>query len=579
MVTKRIGLYVATALASCAGVPANAYDFNAGDVHVSWDSQLTAGAGLRTESPSCSYVGGSGANTGCAGGGNSAQWGNGSLGNLNYKSGQFYSGYIKATSELLLSGYDGYKFMARGSFLYDEAALNTSETSLSNPAKARVAPNYQLLDLWGSKNYTINDMSGHVRVGNQVLNWGESYFASGGINATNSLDFQKLLIPGVQVKEAVLPAPMISIAQGLAPGLNVEAYYQLYWNHDTFPAVGTFWSTWNQLGAGFQPVNYPNANPNLNTYPGAPGSSQVFMGAVQKPPSQGEFGINLHYKPQTVTVDLGLYFENYHDKAPVFGYDANSGTDYFRYMENRQLYGISANFPLGDLAIGVESSYRPRDAVSLTGCFAGTTGNQLDANNSSYAGSCKQWKDLQKIQTDLVAQLNMQPSDYPILNRIAANFAVLTFENTVVQYPGVNNNGVVSSTQGGTRVIQGYDAGYSTWLSDNSNSSGKQILASRGTDTSAGLTLDNNWTYDGTLLPQWQVTPGVTFFYAYYGYTPNMMGQYEEGAKSLNFYVLLNQNPSVWQAGANFTHYWGGAPLAQPYGDRDNIGMFLTRNF
>jgi hypothetical protein len=42
---------------------------------------------------------------------------------------------------------------------------------------------------------------------------------------------------------------------------------------------------------------------------------------------------------------------------------------------------------------------------------------------------------------------------------------------------------------------------------------------------------------------------------------------------------LFNQNPSKWQAGMNFTAYFGGNPLTQPFADRNNIGMFITRNF
>ena len=146
----------------------------------------------------------------------------------------------------------------------------------------------------------------------------------------------------------------------------------------------------------------------------------------------------------------------------------------------------------------------------------------------------------------------------------------------MVNYPGVSRNGLVTSTQGGTQVVQGYAAGYGAWLNNNS---GSPIVASVGSPTSAGITVDYNWTYDGSLVQGWQITPGVTFFDAVYGNTPNAIGQFQQGAKSLNFYLLFNQNPTVWQAGLNFTHYYGGGPISQPYSDRDNIGLFVTRNF
>lgn len=556
---------------ACVITQANAVEFKAGDdVNVSWNSQIIVGLGLRTKSSSCSLVGGTAGETGCGGADNTAQWGNGSLGNLNYKQGRPFSEFLKGTTELLVSTTDGYKFMIRDSLIYDQGATNT-RIPLSSDAKKTVAPNNQLLDLWVSKSYEIGGQGGHVRFGNQVLNWGESYFAVGGLNATNALDIQKLLTPGVQIKEVVLPAPMISIGQGLGHGFHLEGYYQFGWNGDRFPAVGTYWSTWNQLGKGAKPVYVNSANFNLNSYPGDPTAAVTPLGDERHPRSGGQYGLNLHYKPQSAAVDFGLYAMNYHDKAPVLGYDGGTGSYYFRYLDDRKVYGVSANFALGDWAVGTELAYRPRDAVTLTGCS--DSGN-LDFRNSGYAGSCQQWKDMRKSQFDVVGQLNMQPSDYPALKKIGADFAVLTIEGTFVAYPGVSRNGLVTSIQGGASVVQGYAAGYGAWL-DNS----KQIVASVGSPNSAGMTVDFNWTYDGTAISGWQVTPGVTFFAALRGNTPNFLAQYEKGFKSLNFYTLFNKNPAVWQAGVNYTHFFGGDPVTQPYGDRNNIGIFLTRNF
>ncbi len=573
--TKKIICCCIFAQFGCHALQASAVDYTVGDLNISWDSQVIAGSGIRTDAPSCSLVGGPPGTAGCSGVGNAAQWGNGSLGDLNYKKWQPYSAYLKGTTELLISDQDGYKFMLRDTFIYDQGAAN-SIVPLDHSAKSTVAPNNQLLDLWISKSYSIDGQSGHVRFGNQVLNWGESYFAVGGLNATNSLDIQKLNTPGVQVKEAVLPSPMLSIAQGLGNGFNLETYYQLYWNHDRFPAVGTYWSTSNQLGAGAIPAYTNSSNYNISSYPGDPTALVTTYAPTKNARNSGEYGFNLHYKPQSSALDLGLYMENYHDKMPVSGYDAVSGKNYQQYLEDRKVYGLSANLPVGDFAVGAEISYRPRDAVALTGCFAGT-GNVLNANASTYAGSCQQWKDMDKIQTDVVGQLNMQPSDYPILKKLGADFAVFTIEGTMVTYPGVTTNGLVNSTQGGTSVVQGYAAGYGAWLSG--TNAANQIVASKGSSNSEGMTVDFNWTYDGTLVPGWQVNPGVTFFAAVHGDTPNPLGQYLQGAKSLNFYTYFNQNPSVWQAGVNFTYFFGGNAVSQPYSDRSNIGVFVTRNF
>jgi hypothetical protein len=569
-------LTCAAAIATFSAQPALAADFDVGNVHASWVTQITAGAGIRTEDPSCSltgdpHFGGGGA---CGASANTAQWANGHNGDLNYKKWQPYAGYLKGTTELLLTAPDGYKFMGRGTGFYDFAAGNTDRTDLSESARKRTVHDLELLDLWASKDYDIAHEHGHVRVGNQVINWGESLFATGGINATNALDIQKLLTPGTQLKEAVLPSPMVSMAQGLARGVNVEAYYQFGWNHDRFPPVGTFWSTANYLGKGVLPIMLDPNNPNIAGI--GPDAISIPFSNDRLASQQGQFGINLHYKPPGTSLDLGFYFENYHDKTPNLQDNAD-GTFTTKYLENRQLYGISANFPVGDWAIGAETSYRPRDAVSLTPCY-GLNG-PLDIITNGTAGfNCKQWIDKQKYQTDLVGLLSMTPSDYAPVRVLRADTALLTIEGTWIYYPGVSNTGRVTRTIEGQQVQQGYLSGLYSFLENNSDL-GYQIQGTKGTANSAGLTMDYNWTYDGTVIPGWQMTPGVTFFYAFYGYTPNAFANYEKGAKSLNFYVLFNQNPAVWQAGMNFTHFFGGGPITQPLGDRDNIGLFVTRNF
>jgi hypothetical protein len=52
-----------------------------------------------------------------------------------------------------------------------------------------------------------------------------------------------------------------------------------------------------------------------------------------------------------------------------------------------------------------------------------------------------------------------------------------------------------------------------------------------------------------------------------------------QGAKSVNVYVLFNHNPTTWQGGINFTAFFGGNWLSQPYADRNFVGLFATRNF
>lgn len=601
-----IRLFGATMCGALAYGPAHAVSFDTGigDMKADWVSNITGGLGVRTKNPSCSLTGDPNS-YGCGSAANTGMWANGDDGNLNYKKGQAYTAYTSFTSELLLTmPKEGYKFLIRGTGMYDFAADHTQRTPLASDTKSQAVQSIQLLDFWGQKDFNIGDQRAHFRLGNQVINWGESYFASGGINATNSVDIQKLLIPGTQLKQALLPAPMLSFASSLPAGFSTEAYYQFQWNGNKYPPVGTYWSVSDVFGRGAGPASFNTQNFNVagidaGSIAGPNSKNSQFLNSVNQnllngvyagpptnatggtfntilPGNKPQFGLRLGYKPDGADINFGFYYENYTDKAPVLSYLAN-GSSQWSYLQNRSLLGVSTNFALGNWAIGSELSYRPHDAVAMSGCYG--AGGLPDANTNLASGvDCRAWKDMKKIQFDINGQLNMTQTSHPVLKLIGADLGVLTTELTVIKYPGVNANTQYGSTVNGQQVYQMADAGYATWLNNNSGT-GYPIAAGQGTSTAVGLTVDFNWTYDGTLIPGWQVTPGITFYDAVKGYTPTFSANYEAGAKSANFYLLFNQNPQKWQAGLNYTAFYGGNSASQPYSDRNFIGAFVTRNF
>ena len=345
MFKKTINSALAAAIASIGVLPATGHAFSLDlgeNMEGSFNSTITAGVGKRMQSQSCSLVGDK--NSSCGASANEAQWSAGDNGNLNYNKGDFFTTYIKGTHELLVSKPDaGVKFMARGSWLKDFKANDTRRTDLSDEAKDQIVTDFRLLDLWVSKEFSMAENRGRVRLGNQVINWGESLFGLGGINATNALDMQRLMVPGTQIKEAVLPAPMLSFATGLGNGFNVEAYYQFMWNRNRLPPVGSYFSVADYYDKGREPVPFNGNNFNLTGQDAASLSGSrrynpmavynATGGAVvgapimndKEPGNDGQFGISMHYKPAGGDFDFGFYFVNYHDKSPVLNLN-NSGT-------------------------------------------------------------------------------------------------------------------------------------------------------------------------------------------------------------------------------------------------------------
>lgn len=590
---KRINV-VAIGVGICGliiSTSAFAVEFQAGPVDASLNSTLGMGFGNRLLKP----------NPGITGVGNAAQWSGGDDGDLNYHKGDFYTAYIKGNHELLLKAPDGWKGFTRGVWKYDFKAGDTRRTDLSSSAEDQIVLNAELLDLWVSKNFALGGQNGRVKIGNQVVSWGEALYYIGGIG-NNVFDFQKLLVPGTQLKEAFLPVPAISISTSLPAGLTAEAYLQADWRRTRVAPVGSYFSASDIYDKGRVPVSFNGANFNQfgkDQYALTGRRSLTEADALAAITANGDFGVpilgdkkpgdwdfkqfglSLHWTPPDSKVSFGAFVVNYHDQFPVLNL-VNGGSYQWEFLKNRQMYGVTANFPVGNWAVGMEYSYRPKDAVTLGGGF--NPGGPLDANTNGVVGvaNLPMYKDFQKHQWSITGMLSLTPGDHGwFLDLLGADTAFITAETAVTYYPGVNKG--VTRTIDGVPVHQVASAAYFTALdkSDPNN----PISAAIGTDASWGYTVDFNWTYDGKLLPGWQVTPGVTMAHSVLGDTPNYTAQFLEGNMSSNFYLLFNQNPAKWQAGLNYTT-WFAAPYQknsvverQYFKDRDFIGGFVSYSF
>ena len=87
----------------------------------------------------------------------------------------------------------------------------------------------------------MNDLPLQVRVGNQVINWGESLFVQG-INQINPIDLTSLRRPGTEIRDAFLPVRALSANLGLGGGSSLEAFYQFQWSPANLDSCGTYWS-------------------------------------------------------------------------------------------------------------------------------------------------------------------------------------------------------------------------------------------------------------------------------------------------------------------------------------------------
>ncbi len=314
----RPGAYLAL-LALLWTSPAAAFQFTLGDVQGSFDSTLSYGLSWRVADRDKMLIGPPGGSNNANP--NNAYSYNYDDGNLNYDQGDLISNTAKITSELALT-YENFGLFVRGSAFYDFENYDgeRERTQLSDEALDLVGRDADLLDAYIWWNFDLDGTPGQIRLGDQVLSWGESTFIQNGINVINPFDVGKLRVPGSELKEGLIPVGMVSAS--ISPNTNVtfEGFYQYDWEKVEVDPTGSYWSTNDFAGAGGNKVMLGFGNvydmgdtPALQTFLGVPRASKDFYAD-----DDGQFGLAMRvYAPGLNDTEFGFYYMNYHSRLPV----------------------------------------------------------------------------------------------------------------------------------------------------------------------------------------------------------------------------------------------------------------------
>ena len=200
----------------------------------------------------------------------------------------------------------------------------------------------QLLDAYLYGSFNIANMPVDVRLGRQVVSWGESTFIQGGINSINPLDVSALRRPGAMLKEGLLPVGMLYTNIGATENLSIEAFYQYEWEKTQIDGCGTFFATVDYAadGCNFITAAYDDATAL---------AAGVYSKRVDdiEPDDGGQYGIAARYYSEALNdTEFGFYFMNIHARLPIASVYRSEFTD----------YGPNENTP-------------PVDLVDITGTF------------------------------------------------------------------------------------------------------------------------------------------------------------------------------------------------------------------
>lgn len=397
-------LPLAVSLASTLSAPAFAVNFNIGEIEGQFDSSLSVGASWSVRGADKNLIG---VNNGGSGLSQTTD-----DGRLNFKKGETFSKIFKGIHDLELKYGDTGVFV-RGKYWYDfelkDEGREFKDISDSNRKEGAQASGAQILDAFVYHNYSIMDQPGSVRLGKQVVSWGESTFIRNSINEINPIDVSAFRRPGAEIKEGLIPVNMFYVSQSLTENLSMEGFYQLEWDQTVVDNCGTFFSQADVAADGCDD-NLRLLAKRSSVFAGAeaanPGSGNLVLGGLaangvdineegslvrrsadRDARDSGQWGLAFRYFSQALDTEFGAYAMNYHSRTPILSatapgagvYGAAAGfgslapvvvagnSQYFmEYPEDIRLYGVSfsTTLPTGTAWSG-EVSYRANAPVAL----------------------------------------------------------------------------------------------------------------------------------------------------------------------------------------------------------------------
>jgi hypothetical protein len=617
-------LPLAVAVAASMSTPASAFQFYMGDLEASFDTTLSAGASWRVKDPS-SYLVGQG-NSGDGGSINSDD------GTLNFDKNGTYSKLLKGSSDFLVRG-DEWGLFARARYWYDfelkdenrATDANGYQRELSKDGKDN-ASGGEILDAYLYKDFYFGEMPLNVRIGKQVVSWGESTFIFNGINVINPVDVGVIRAPGAELKEALIPVNMLYGSLGLTENVTLEGFVQFEYEKSRIDDCGTFFSNVDYVADGCGPVYGINNQTELSNQQGLTGNgalpTQLSRVGDDEPDDTDQFGVAVRWYAQELNeTEFAAFFIQYHSRFPNVGgiiaqdadndgvistpetFDPITGAKYqVQYAEKIQLLGLSFNTlgPAG-FSLGGEYSFKHDMPLQLnspdlvagaagrpvspifqnrvpegTGANADGVINVADAIEAGFLGSTQQGYDVYDV-----SQIQMT----------AIKFWDQVFGASRLTFVGEVGATYVHSLPDVSEIRYGrFDQLGFGLAADSDPTDTKSAMAEClelnfvGGCNTEGYTTDFSWGYRmraaltyNDVFSGINMTPQLAWSHDVSGFAPGPGANFSEGNKSIGLSVradYLNQ----YRATLAYTNYFGGGKN-NALSDRDNVALSVSYSF
>lgn len=490
---------------------------------------------------------------------------------LNFKKTDSFSRLVKGKHSLHLKYFNS-GLVISGQYWYDFVTKDQTAAFSKISDKARYISDRSSGAEWQQAfvyhHYQLATKQGTIKLGQQLLNWGEERYIDGGINVINPLDKREGWRPDMDTRVERTPVSLLYLSQQISDNLSGEFFYQLDWRPAINGNCGTFWADNDYTTHG--------CNKYLHTLQGTKQLSKTELASLassainqegvlvarekdHRASRTGQFGLAAHYYFTPIETDIGIYFINYHSRSGfVNGRTANQtainkahslsslapiwlagrSSYYIDYPEHIRLYGISFNKDLAaDLIWRGEFSYRPNMPIQINTVqlFNRTIAiNNPLINQQKVKGYDR--KPISQFQTSLTKTAN---------EVMGANQFTLTSSLGMIYVAGLNSD-----------TLYGRDAVFG-------NSSACYIASrycEKGGFTTRfawGYRIAGEWQYRNIWVPRLTLKPTISWLQDMQGYSPSNEAVFIKDRKALSV-GMTAEYLRTYYIGLNYTNFFGG---------------------
>lgn len=345
-------------------------------------------------------------------------------GNRNFRAGSLINNRISGVYEFKFR-WEDYGAVVSGSMFYDDVYQHDNENespetvnktgeadTFTKGAKYYDGKRSRSLERYAFADFPFGEDSIiSLRLGKQLVAYGESLFLPGISGAQAPNDATKAFVPGAEIKDILLPVQQAAVNISIGLDLSLFGFYQLDWKPTEVFPVGDLFSVADIVGPGAT-FAYGSINPAaLDGCPGllgplsplcnlggigspllnAPPTIDVQRESDIRPDDDGQWGLGGRYQVTPIT-SMGLYYLRYHSHNPTV--QLNTGFAFIgsvagvpittsivnqyvpvtynvKYFDDIEMMAASYSTVLGPLNVAGELIYRDGIDVSTQAVISG----------------------------------------------------------------------------------------------------------------------------------------------------------------------------------------------------------------